>query len=156
MVAVGTVSGQQLLVGWLIPNLQALFLFLGQREVVHWLVDGRDQLGVDRGEGSVGDVPAPESAADEHAKSVGVDVLDAGGGFDDAASEEAGLLPGQFGAGEGVGEDVVVQTRDTAKPINRDGAGFTEKFNVRRVSKQFKLLTISEWSDACRHSSRTS
>lgn len=107
MFVVGPV-GYQFLIGWLVPILQTLLLLFGQREVVHGLVDGRDQLGVDRGEGSVGDVPTSESAADKHAESVGVDLLDVGGGFDDAASDEASSLLDQLGGAEGVGEDIVI------------------------------------------------
>lgn len=112
------------LLGWVVIFLQALFLIFGQREAVHGLVDGRDQLGVNRGKGGVGDVPAPESAADDHAEGVGVDVPDVGGGFDDAASDEAGPLLDQLGRAESVGENVVVQTRDTTEPIDRDGTDF--------------------------------
>ena len=65
----------------------------------------------------MGDVPALESAADDHAEGVCVDVFDDGGGFDDAAGDEASLLPGQLGGGESVGEDEVVQARDTAESI---------------------------------------
>ena len=42
----------------------------------------------------MGDVPTPKRAADNHPESVRVDVLDVGGGFDDAASDEASPLPG--------------------------------------------------------------
>ena len=120
-------SGQQLLVGWLVPSLQTLLILFGQREAVGGLVDGGGQLGVDRAKGSVGDVPAPEGTADDHAEGVGVDLGDVGGGFDDAASDEASLLPDQLGAAEGIGEDVVIQTRDTTEPIDRDGADFHRK-----------------------------
>ena len=144
------------MVGWLVPSLQTLFLPVGQQEAIRGLVDGCDQLGVDRAQGGVGDVPAPESATDDHAESVGVDLLDIGGGFDDAASNKASPLPDQLGGGEGVGEDVVVQTRDTTEPINGDGTDFTKMVSPRWTLKQVKSLTISEWSDACRHSRRTS
>lgn len=66
----------------------------------------------------MGDIPAPECATDEDAEGVGVDLLDVRRGFDDAASDEAGLLLHQFGRAEGVGEDVVVQTRDTTEPVD--------------------------------------
>jgi len=118
--------GHQFLIRWLVPILQALFLLGGQREVVHRSADGRDQLGVDRSKGSVGDVPPSESAVVKHAESVGVDLPDVGGGFDNAASDEASLLPGQSGGAEGEVEDVVVQARDTTEPINRAGTGFIE------------------------------
>jgi hypothetical protein len=127
-----------------VPVLQNLFLGLGQREPVRGFVHGHDQLSVDRGKGGTGDVTAPESAADDHAKSVGVDVLDVGGGFDDAASDDAGLLPDQLGGGERVGEDVVVQARDTTEPINRDGADFVEKVSSGRVlNKSSYPLSLS-------------
>ena len=66
----------------------------------------------------MGDFPIFESAADDHAESVRVDViLGDGGGFDDAAGDKAGLPPDQFGGSECVGEDIVVQARDTAESI---------------------------------------
>ena len=133
-------SSQQLLVGWLVPSRQTLFILFGQREAVGGLVDGGGQLGVDRAKGSVGDVPAPEGTADDHAEGVGVDLGDVGGGFDDAASDEASLLPDQLGAAEGIGEDVVIQTRDTTEPINRDGTDFTEKVSPRWVYNRSRCL----------------
>ena len=87
----------------------------------------RYQLGVDRGKSRERDIPTPESVVDDHAESVVVDECDIGRGFDNTASNKTSLPPGQFGGGEGVGEDVVVQTRDTAKPVNRDSTDFVEK-----------------------------
>jgi hypothetical protein len=43
----------------------------------------------------VGNIAAPEGTADDHLESVEVDVLDVDGGFVDAASDNARLLPGQ-------------------------------------------------------------
>lgn len=103
---------------WLVPILQSLPLLVGQRETVGRFVDRRNQLSVDCGKGRVGDITAPESTADNHAESVGVDVPDVGRGFDDAASNKTNSLPGQLGGAEGVGEDVVIQTGDTTQPIN--------------------------------------
>jgi hypothetical protein len=117
-------GGYHFLTRWLVPALQSLFLLLGQGETVRGLVDRHGQLSVDGGEGRVRDIPSPESAADDHAECVRIDILDVGGGFDDAASDDAGLLPGQLGGTERIGEDVVVQTRDTTEPIDRDGTGF--------------------------------
>ena len=92
----------------------------------------------------MGDITTPESAADDHAESVGVDALDIGGGFNDAASDDAGLPPGQLGGGEGVGEDVVVQTRDTTEPINRDGTEFVGNVSPGRVPhRSGHLLSLS-------------
>lgn len=138
-------AGHQFLIGRFVPGFQALLLLVGQREIVDGLVDGRDQLGVDRGKRGVGDVPAPESAADDHAEGVGIDVLDAGGGFDNAASDEASPLPDQFGRSEAVGENIVVQTGDTTEPINRDGTDFTEKrVNQERApDRPSYLLSLS-------------
>ena len=79
------------------------------------------------------DIAAPESATDDHSESVKVEVLDVGGGFDDAASDEASLLPDQISGAEGVGEEIVVQARDTTEPINRDGTDFVEEVRMRRV-----------------------
>ena len=90
------------------------------------MVDRHGQLGVDGGEGRVRNIPTPESTADNHAEGVIVDVLDVCGGFDDTASDYAGLLSGQLGGTEGIGEDVVVQTRDATKPIDRNRTGFTQ------------------------------
>ena len=41
----------------------------------------------------MGDITAPESAADDHPEGVRIDVPDVGRGFDDAASDNAGLPP---------------------------------------------------------------
>ena len=78
-------------------------------------------------------IAAPESATDDHSESVEVEVLDVGGRFDDAASDEAGLLPDQISGAEGVGEEIVVQARDTTEPINRDGTDFIEEIRIRRI-----------------------
>ena len=45
-------------------------------------------------------------------ESVGVDVLDVGGGFNNAASSNANFLSDQLGGTEGVGEDEVIQPGD--------------------------------------------
>ena len=104
------------------------------------MVDGRDQLSVDRSQSSMSDVTTPESAADDHSKSVGVEILDIGRGFDDTAGNNAGLPLDQLGRGERVGEDVVVQTRDTTQPIKRDGADFIAKVNQRRMQNRSGYL----------------
>jgi hypothetical protein len=133
------------LIGRFVPTLQSRFLVVGQREPVCGFVHGHDQLSVDRGKGGTGDITTPESATDDYAESIWVDVPDVGGGFNDAASDEAGPLPDQLGRGEGVGEDVVIQTRDTAEPINRDGADFIiEKVSSGRVlNKSSYSLSLS-------------
>ena len=77
-----------------------------------------------RGKGFAGDDSSLEEASDEDAESVGIEVPDVGGGLDDAASDKASPLLHQLGGGEGVGEEVVVQTRDATETINRDGTGF--------------------------------
>ena len=63
------------------------------------------------------DIPILESAADDDAESVRVDILDDGGGFDDGAGNKAGTLSDQICGREGVGEDEVVQARDAAEVI---------------------------------------
>ena len=75
-------------------------------------------MGIDRGKGGEGDVPAPESSADDDPEGVGVDVVDVSGGFDDAASDEASLPLDQLGGRETVGEDEVVQAGDTTEGVD--------------------------------------
>lgn len=100
------------------------------------MVDGREDLGVDGSKGGVGDVSAPESATDDDAERVGVDVPDIGRRFDDAASDEASLLRfAKVAGGEGVREDVIIQTRNTAEPIDRDSANFINNVSQGRVSE---------------------
>ena len=65
----------------------------------------------------MGDVPALENVADNHTEGVCVEIPDSGGGFDDAAGDKASLPFDQLGGCEGVGEDEIIQTRDTAKRI---------------------------------------
>ena len=129
--------------GRLVPALQSVFVLVGQRKTGRGLVNGRDQLSVDRGQGRVRDITTPESPADDHSESVGIKVLDIGRGFDDAASDNAGLPPHQLGRAEGVGEDVVVQTRDATEPIKRDRADFIQNVSQRRVlNKSSYLLSL--------------
>ena len=94
--------------------------------MLHRLVDRRHQLAVDRREGRAGDVPGLESPVDDHAESVGIDALGNGRGFDDAARDEARPPVGKLRRGERVGEDEVIQARDTAETIHRDGTEFVE------------------------------
>ena len=89
-----------------------LLLLLGGQKLGDRCIDGRDKLGVDRGEGRVGGVPAPESPTDDHTEYVRVNVPD-----DDAIGNKVSSLPGQLGGGKCVCEDEVVQTRDTAESI---------------------------------------
>ena len=96
----------------------------------------RDQLSIDRGEGRTGDIPALESATDDHTDGVGVEALDLGGGLDDAASDDAELPLDQFGGAETVSENVVVQARNSAKRIDRDGTDFAENVSPRRASSR--------------------
>ena len=68
-----------------------------------------------------------EGATDQHPHGVGIQATpDVGRGFDDTASDKASLLIRQPAARERVGEDVVVQTGDATKPIDRDGADFVQ------------------------------
>ena len=70
---------------------------------------------------------ALESATDQHPHGVGIKTTpDVCRGFDDAASHKAGLLIRQPAARERVGEDVVVQTRDAYKPVNRGRTNFIQ------------------------------
>ena len=139
-----TTVSYRFLVGWLIPTLQSLFLLVGQRDFFRGFVNGRGQLSVDRRKGRVGDISTPESAADDHAECIEVQILDVGRRFDNAASDNAGPLPDQLGGTEGVGEDVVVQARDTTEPINRDRTDFMEKVSARRVpNRPSYLLSLS-------------
>ena len=85
-----------------VPGLQ-LLLLLGGQKLCDRCIDGRDKPGVDRDEGRVGDVPAPESPTDDHTERVRVNVPD-----DDAAGNKVSSLPGQLGGGKCVCEDEVV------------------------------------------------
>lgn len=78
------------------------------------------RLVVYRGKNEVWGISTPENAADDHPESVGVDILDSRRGFDDTASNQACLPPGQLSAAEGVGEHEVVQTRNTTEGVQRD------------------------------------
>ena len=62
-------------------------------------------------------LPAPESATGDNAESIWVDLLDGGGGFNNATGDKASLSTEQLGGGEGVDEDEVVQARDTTEAI---------------------------------------
>ena len=141
--ASGSASGDHFLIYRFVPTLQSLFLLLGQGETGRGLVNRHDQLSVDRGEGRVGDIATPKSATDDHTEGVGVDILDICGGFDDATSDDAGLLPGQFCRTERIGEDVVVQTRDATEPIDRDGTGFVGNVRTRRVLESRSGYSLS-------------
>ena len=80
-----------------------------------------------RGKKRARDAHTLESATDQHPHSVGIKATsDVSRGFDDAASHKAGLLLRQPTARERVGENVVVQTRDATKPIDRDRTNFTQ------------------------------
>ena len=78
-------------------------------------------------------VPAPENAADDYPKAVGVDILNNGRGFNHTTSNKIGLPPGQLGGAECVGEDEVVQAGDTAESIQRDCADSNGGFSPKRV-----------------------
>ena len=80
----------------------------------------------------MGDIPALESPTDDYTESVCIKSFDAGRGFYDAAGDKVGIPPGQLGRGEVVGEDEVVQTRDTAESIQGDGT------SLRNVSPKWE------------------
>ena len=127
---------QQLRILWLVPILQTLLLPLGQRETVRRYVDRRGQLNIYRGGRRTGDVPALESATDDHTDGLGVEAAYDGGGFNDAASDGADLPLDQCGGAETISENVVVQARNPAKRINRDGTDFVENASPRRASSR--------------------
>ena len=80
-----------------------------------------------RGKKRARDAHTLESATDQHPHSVGIKATsDVSRGFNDTASYKAGLLIRQPAARERVGQDVVVQTRDATKPIDRDRTNFTQ------------------------------
>ena len=79
------------------------------------------------GEKRARDAHALESATDQHPHGVGIKTTpNVGRGFDDTASHKASLLLRQPAARECVGEDVVVQTGDATKPIDRDRTDFVQ------------------------------
>ena len=126
-VALGSTACYQLLVCWHVPIRQTLFLLLSQRKIVYGYVHRSHSLGIHRSEERAGDACIFKGAADQHPHSVGIKATsDVSRGFDDTASYKAGLLIRQPAARERVGQDVVVQTGDATKPIDRDGADIVQ------------------------------
>ena len=140
-VALGSTAGYQLLVCWHVPIRQTLFLLLSQRKIVYGYVHRSHSLGIHRSEERAGDACIFKGAADQHPHSVGIEATpNIGRRLDDAASDKASPLIRQRAAGEGVGEDVVIQTRDTSNTIKRDGTGFRAKVSPGQVKNGLGYL----------------